>query len=139
MSAMALLQRRQEREGDVEEINVDEHMNFDLGRLAAFSHASVAKIDIANSKSMTERATETTQYIINRLFMLPSEPAEWGRLAHLPGPTTVLPREKPLPKPKVRSSCILSHSNLPAHFSSLLLPSLPPVSPSMPSLFSRPL
>lgn len=69
-------------------------------RLAAFSQKSVAKLDMSNASAMLERTTETTQYIVNRLFQLPSEPAAWGRMAHLPAPTTPLPREKPLPKAK---------------------------------------
>jgi hypothetical protein len=41
-----------------------------------------------------------TQALVGQLFVLPSEAVQGGRLAHLPAPTTALPREKPIPKPK---------------------------------------
>lgn len=44
--------------------------------------------------------TPPAQSLVNRLFELPSEAVKGGRLAELPLPTTALPREKPLPKPK---------------------------------------
>lgn len=40
------------------------------------------------------------QSLTAKLFALPSEPAPVGRIAQLPAPTTALPREKPLPKPR---------------------------------------
>ena len=47
-----------------------------------------------------EVARAITQSLANKLFAQPAEPVQGGRLAQLPPPTTVLPREKPLPKPK---------------------------------------
>ena len=49
---------------------------------------------------MHEVARAITQSLINKLFTQPSESVQGGRLASLPVPTTLLPREKPLPKPK---------------------------------------
>ena len=40
------------------------------------------------------------QALLSRLFSLPTEAAPVGRIARLPEPTTVLPRQKPLPRPR---------------------------------------
>lgn len=45
-------------------------------------------------------ATGIVQALTRQIFELPSETAPVGRLVQLPRPTTVLPREKPIPKPK---------------------------------------
>lgn len=45
-------------------------------------------------------ATKIFQALTRQLFNLPAEPAAVGRVAELPEPTTVLPREKPVPKPR---------------------------------------
>ena len=45
-------------------------------------------------------ATKIFQAYAREMFNLPSEPADVGRLAQLPTPTTLLPREKPIPKPR---------------------------------------
>lgn len=47
-----------------------------------------------------ELATIMAQELISKLFCLPSTPALQGRMVELPNPTTLLPRFKPLPKPK---------------------------------------
>lgn len=83
-------------------------LDYDLGHLCAFDPAPV---DLARYQKSTERTSERSEYLeevaraitqslVGRLFALPSEPIQGGRLASLPAPTTVLPREKPLPKPK---------------------------------------
>ena len=40
------------------------------------------------------------QVLLTALYALPSESTPLGRMAQLPAPTTVLPRAKPLPKPR---------------------------------------
>ena len=45
-------------------------------------------------------ATRAFQGLVKQLFNLPSSAAPVGRIASLPPPTTVLPREKPIPKPR---------------------------------------
>ena len=45
-------------------------------------------------------ATRAFQGLVRQLFNLPSSAAPVGRIASLPPPTTVLPREKPIPKPR---------------------------------------
>merc|ERR1719199_1464353 len=101
VSALSLLKKRAEREGagsDAEQ--KEDYMSYDLGRLAAFNTTPVDKFDMSNPKTMEERARASVQFVLNRLFALPTKPAEMGRLADLPAPTTVLPREKPVPAPK---------------------------------------
>jgi regulator of ribosome biosynthesis len=104
VSAMALLKQREERNaGDADSAAeaAEQYMSFDLGRLSCFNTTPVAgKSNFADGKAMSERARASVQLLVSRLFALPSEPAEHGRLAELPAVTTVLPREKPVPKPK---------------------------------------
>ena len=45
-------------------------------------------------------AREGVQALLTTLFNLPTQSTSDGPLAQLPAPTTVLPRAKPLPKPK---------------------------------------
>ena len=45
-------------------------------------------------------ARDGVQMLIASLFSLPITSSEDGPVAHLPAPTTPLPRAKPLPKPK---------------------------------------
>lgn len=98
---MALLEQREARQaGDGEGEAQEQFMAYDLGRLAAFNTTPVPKMNMTDGKVMGERARESIQFIVNRLFALPSERAQFGRLASLPAPTTVVPREKPVPKPK---------------------------------------
>jgi hypothetical protein len=102
VSALALLQQREARAGEGEgaEEATAQYMTFDLGRLACSNTTPVAKASLSDGKAMLERARGSVQLLVGRLFALPSEPADFGRLAELPAPTTVLPREKPVPKPK---------------------------------------
>ncbi|KAK9141683.1 hypothetical protein Syun_011083 [Stephania yunnanensis] len=51
-------------------------------------------------KTCLERGTQVVQVIANNLFNLPSTADPDGPLVQLPPPTTKLPREKHLPKPK---------------------------------------
>ena len=44
---------------------------------------------------------DNTQLLFNHLFSLPSSVVEKVKCVQLPAPTTRIPREKPLPKPKL--------------------------------------
>lgn len=77
-------------------------LTFDLGNLTAWDASAP---DPAAFAAGTDAACHTLaqsifQTLAARLFALPSEAAPVGRVASLPAPTTVLPREKPIPKPK---------------------------------------
>ena len=102
ISALSLLKQRDARTGEGEGADdaTEQYMSFDLGRLSCHNTTPAARCNFGDSKTMQERARESVQLLVSRLFALPSEAAEHGRLAELPAPTTVLPREKPVPKPK---------------------------------------
>uniref|UniRef100_A0A2N9HLH2 Ribosome biogenesis regulatory protein n=1 Tax=Fagus sylvatica TaxID=28930 RepID=A0A2N9HLH2_FAGSY len=75
----------------------------DLGNLMAFNPhhpfpSSSSRGELV--KECLEKGTELVQTIANNLFNLPSTETKDGPLIKLPPPTTRLPREKPLPKPK---------------------------------------
>lgn len=83
----------------------DEHdgdLKFDLGNLMAYDAVPVEAATFAGGveAACQKLATNIFQALTRQLFELPSEPAPVGRIAKLPAPTTVLPREKPVPKPK---------------------------------------
>jgi hypothetical protein len=68
--------------------------------MAAFYSSPTDRFDFGNHQQMLEKAANSVQFLVGRFFSLPSEPVEGGRLVHLPPAVTVLPREKPAPKPK---------------------------------------
>jgi regulator of ribosome biosynthesis len=49
---------------------------------------------------LKDLARDNTQLLLNKIWELPTERVEEAIVAKLPAPTFVLPREKPLPKPK---------------------------------------
>ncbi len=67
---------------------------FDQAPVEATSKGSPAPVDYAAV------ATRLFQSMVKALFKLPSQVDAQGRIAELPPPTTALPREKPLPKPR---------------------------------------
>ncbi|KAK2080320.1 hypothetical protein QBZ16_000173 [Prototheca wickerhamii] len=75
---------------------------FDLGNLCVSDPSPVDGQALAKDKeaACSGLATSMVQALVNSLFELPSEPADVGRLVELPAPSTRLPREKPIPKPK---------------------------------------
>lgn len=83
-------------------------LELDLGNLCAFDSAPVEEgISLKSSKAIQKAdeyhrnlATRIFQTMTKALFALPFEMAAVGRIAELPAPRTVLPREKPLPKPR---------------------------------------
>ncbi|WVQ94600.1 hypothetical protein IAU59_001680 [Kwoniella sp. CBS 9459] len=74
----------------------------DPGLLAAFDNTPVdAEEYSSNLESHLLALTLTsTQALIASLFTLPTTPSNSGPITKLPAPVTLLPREKPLPKPK---------------------------------------
>ncbi|KAG6706704.1 hypothetical protein I3843_07G227200 [Carya illinoinensis] len=77
---------------------------IDLGNLFAFNpHHQFSSLPSSREelvKECLQKGTELVQAIANTLFNLPSTEDVDGPLVKLPPPTTRLPREKPLPKPK---------------------------------------
>ena len=77
-------------------------LTFDLGNLTAFDPSPLNEEEARTNPDgcCQQLATIMTQALVERLFALPSQPVEGGRVAQLPPPSTPLPRAKPLPKPR---------------------------------------
>ncbi|THU61045.1 hypothetical protein C4D60_Mb07t19130 [Musa balbisiana] len=77
---------------------------MDLGNLMAFDPThhfeSVPSSRQELTRACLEKGTELVQAIANAVFALPSTDDPDGPIVRLPPPTTALPREKHLPKPK---------------------------------------
>ncbi|KAL6503101.1 hypothetical protein OROHE_023730 [Orobanche hederae] len=77
---------------------------IDLGNLMAFDphHHFVSTPSSREEmvKETTEQGTKLVQAVADALFSLPSTEDPDGPILVLPAPTTKLPREKPLPKPR---------------------------------------
>jgi regulator of ribosome biosynthesis len=79
------------------------HLEMDVGNLSAYDPAPIDAAQFSGEgreEKLLEVARGITQSLVNKLFALPAQPVQGGRLATLPRQTTILPREKPLPKPK---------------------------------------
>ncbi|GBB98617.1 hypothetical protein RclHR1_03280013 [Rhizophagus clarus] len=77
-------------------------LQYDLALLAAFDTNALDESRLKNDRDnyLKEYARDGTQLLINQIFKLPITSSEMGILAELPEQITVIPREKPLPKPK---------------------------------------
>ncbi|KAJ7956672.1 Ribosome biogenesis regulatory protein [Quillaja saponaria] len=86
------------------EMETQRQFQVDLGNLMAFNpHHSFPPQPSSRDELVAEclqKGTELVQAIADRLFNLPSTEDVDGPLVKLPSPTTRLPREKHLPKPK---------------------------------------
>ncbi|DBA02273.1 TPA: hypothetical protein N0F65_007683 [Lagenidium giganteum] len=86
--------------GNSSEVKKEDDLSYDLGNLAGFdTHPFKYK----NEKELALHARENVQLLINHIFDLPREMTDMGPMAKLPVPEMVIPREKPLPKPKVET------------------------------------
>ncbi|CAI9100162.1 OLC1v1037102C1 [Oldenlandia corymbosa var. corymbosa] len=77
--------------------------DIDLGNLMAFDRSHSFSSPPAREelvKLALEQGTKLVQAVADALFNLPSTEDPDGPIVALPSPTTKLPREKPLPKPK---------------------------------------
>jgi regulator of ribosome biosynthesis len=77
------------------------NVSFDLGNLLCSATLDIPIKRARDSAFLALLAQEHTQFLMNELCQLPSEPSpDYGRFITLPKPTTRLPREKPIPKDK---------------------------------------
>ncbi|XP_069692293.1 ribosome biogenesis regulatory protein homolog [Periplaneta americana] len=87
-------------------INVEKHLEleYDLGTLLAIDTNDLdvqqLKSDSSRDSYLKDLARDNTQLLLNKIWELPTERVEEAIVAKLPAPTFVLPREKPVPKPK---------------------------------------
>ncbi|XP_051142315.1 ribosome biogenesis regulatory protein homolog [Andrographis paniculata] len=83
---------------------VETQYEIDLGNLMAFDphHQFIAPPTSREEvvKEAIEKGTRLVQAVADALFSLPATEDLNGPIVKLPEPTTKLPREKPLPKPK---------------------------------------
>jgi len=87
------------------EVIKDIDPDLDIGNLLA---TDLQPIDIREFRKNKEDflrnlARDNTQLLFNAIWKLPNERSEGLVLAKLPEPHTVIPREKPIPKPKLPS------------------------------------
>ncbi|XP_053569127.1 ribosome biogenesis regulatory protein homolog [Bombina bombina] len=78
-------------------------LEFDLGNLLAFDPNPLNTRSYHHEKRaefLCSLARDNTQLLINQLWTLPTERVTETIVAKLPEPTTRLPREKPVPKPR---------------------------------------
>ncbi|KAL8182062.1 UNVERIFIED_CONTAM: Rhodanese- sulfurtransferase [Gekko kuhli] len=105
-----LLARAEEREVEtLRSVTVHKELDleFDAGNLLAVDKnpvaRAVAREGMAREDLLRALARDNTQLLVGQLWALPSERAEGGSgpvVVKLPEPSTRLPREKPLPKPR---------------------------------------
>lgn len=80
-------------------------LTIDVGNLTAFDMAPVEMATLGQGKArdafLLKLTRENTQLLFNSLFSLPTSTVEKVKCVQLPAPTTKLPREKPIPKPKL--------------------------------------
>lgn len=85
-------------------VHKEVELEFDLGNLLALDRNPVAELlqraGPSLEKQLQDLARDNTQLLINQLWQLPTERVEEALVARLPEPTTRLPREKPVPKPR---------------------------------------
>ncbi|ORX35158.1 ribosome biogenesis regulatory protein-domain-containing protein [Kockovaella imperatae] len=76
--------------------------DVDLGYLAAFDTTPTDAELYSSSRDshLRDLALASVSTLLNSLFALPKTSSPLGPVVRPPAPTTVLPREKPLPKPK---------------------------------------
>ncbi|TDH67418.1 hypothetical protein CCR75_004528 [Bremia lactucae] len=86
--------------GSTSDVLKEDDLTYDLGNLAAFD---THPFSYENEKQLALHARENVQLLMNHIFELPRVLSDMGPLAQLPPPQTILPREKPLPKPKIET------------------------------------
>jgi len=71
-----------------------DNVQYDLGNLTIFDPSPI------EYSKLLEISQENVQFLLNKIFDLPTQKEPEGILAKLPKPEIVIPREKPIPKPK---------------------------------------
>ncbi|KAJ7338883.1 hypothetical protein JRQ81_012785 [Phrynocephalus forsythii] len=113
LSVEDLLARAEEREAETQRsvaVHKELDLEFDVGNLLAVDRNPAPRAVSREGTPSAQRegllralARDNTQLLVAQLWALPSERAEGGAgpvVAQLPEPSTRLPREKPLPKPR---------------------------------------
>ncbi|ERL86708.1 hypothetical protein D910_04114 [Dendroctonus ponderosae] len=99
-----VLQKSQEESSKYKPITVEKHIDleYDVASLLVydFNQFNAQYFERDANGYLLDLARDNTQLLINQLWELPTERVEEAIVAKLPLPKTVLPRAKPVPKPK---------------------------------------
>ncbi|CAH0398028.1 unnamed protein product [Chilo suppressalis] len=99
-----ILEREQKKAEKYKPITVEKHLDlqFDVGSLLAFDTNDLDTKSINSLKDtyLQSLSRDNTQLLLNKIWELPTERIEEAIVVRLPPPTTILPRAKPVPKPK---------------------------------------
>jgi len=80
----------------------EEVHDFDIGHLMVLDQLPVDAAELAKgpAEHLLRSTRDSVQLLFNKLFSMPTAPADVGRLVHLPPPKMRLPRAKKLPEMK---------------------------------------
>ncbi|KAL4709902.1 hypothetical protein ACJJTC_003865 [Scirpophaga incertulas] len=99
-----ILEQEQKKAEKYKPITVEKHLDvdYDLGTLMVFDSNDLDKKSIRSHKDdyLQSLTRDNTQLLINKIWELPTERIDEAIVVRLPKPLTVLPRAKPVPKPK---------------------------------------
>ncbi|XP_026490922.2 ribosome biogenesis regulatory protein homolog [Vanessa tameamea] len=101
-----ILEKEQKKAEKYKPITVEKHLELelDVGTLLAFDtndlDTKLLKSDNQRDAYLQSLARDNTQLLLNKIWELPTERIDEAIVVKLPQPTTVLPRSKPVPKPK---------------------------------------
>jgi len=100
-----LLASHSEKESEASksiEVFKEVEASIDNGNLLLVDNQPVDKATLKSNLSLflNTLARDNAQLLFNSIWQLPIEKVDGNILAKLPDPTTLLPREKPIPKPK---------------------------------------
>ncbi|XP_034830528.1 ribosome biogenesis regulatory protein homolog [Maniola hyperantus] len=101
-----ILEREQKKAEKYKPITVEKHLELDID-IGTLLVADTNDLDVKSLRSDSERdiylqslARDNTQLLLNKIWELPTERIDEAIVVRLPAPKTVLPRSKPVPKPK---------------------------------------
>ncbi|CAG9584572.1 unnamed protein product [Danaus chrysippus] len=101
-----ILEKEQKKAEKYKPITVEKHLDveYDLGTLLVYDTNDLdSKLLDSNSNRdeyLQSLSRDNTQLLLNKIWELPTERIDEAIVVRLPQPTTVLPRSKPVPKPK---------------------------------------
>eukprot|EP00126_Sphaerothecum_destruens_P001683 Sdes_comp15093_c0_seq1m3889 len=100
MDITKLMKNAESKIRDVE-VKKEIPVQFDIGNLLVSDPQPLDQSRINSDSDFCMKTTrENVQLLINEIWKLPTQIVEDAVVAHLPAPTTALPREKSVPKPK---------------------------------------
>ncbi|KAG7303004.1 hypothetical protein JYU34_013012 [Plutella xylostella] len=99
-----ILEREQKKAEKYKPITVEKHLEleFDIGTLLASDTNDLDTKALRSNKDeyLQALSRDNTQLLLNKIWELPTERLDEAIVVRLPAPKTVLPRSKPVPKPK---------------------------------------